>query len=65
MNASKDRSSKKGEKGKGVANKGSTTKPIQGQPNIMEARFAQLKTLITSMATQVKSITSRPGKAKD
>jgi hypothetical protein len=31
----------------------------------MEARFAQLETLITSMATQVKFTTSRLGKAKD
>ncbi len=31
----------------------------------MEARFAQLETLITSMATQVKFTTFGSGKAKD
>jgi hypothetical protein len=31
----------------------------------MEARFAQLEALITSMAAQMKSIASRLGKAKD
>jgi hypothetical protein len=48
-----------------LVNKGSTTKPAQGQPNTMEAKFAQLEALITSMATQVKFIASRLGKAKD
>jgi hypothetical protein len=65
MSANKDEGFKKGEKGKGVANKRSTTKPIQGQPNTMEARFARLKTLVTSMATQVKSTTFTPREAKD
>jgi hypothetical protein len=64
MNTNKDGGFKKGEKGEGVANKGSTTKPIQGQPNAMEARFARLKALVISMATQVKSTTSRPGRPR-
>ncbi len=48
-----------------MANKRLATKPTQGQPNTMEAKFAQLEGLVTSMVTQVKSITSEARKAKD
>jgi gluconate kinase len=48
-----------------MCSKGSTTKLVQGQPNTMEARFAWLEALVTSMATQVKSTTSGLGKVKD
>ncbi len=48
-----------------MANKRLATKPTQGQPNTMEARFAQLEALVAIMGTQVKSTTSELRKAKD
>jgi hypothetical protein len=45
----------KAKKKKNMANKRSATKLVMGQPHIMGAKFAQLKALITSMVTQVKS----------
>jgi hypothetical protein len=41
----------KGQKVKGVANKGPTTKLTQGQPDTIETKFAWLEALVTSMAT--------------
>lgn len=38
-NVSKGQGLKKGQHGKNTINKGSTTKPIQGQPNTMEVWF--------------------------
>jgi hypothetical protein len=55
----------KAKRGKCVTNKGLATKLVQDQPNTMEAKFAQLKALITSMVAQVKSITFGSKKAKD
>jgi hypothetical protein len=50
-NANKSQGFRMGQKRKNITNKGLATKPTQGQFNIMEARFAQLEVLVTSMAT--------------
>jgi hypothetical protein len=56
---------KKGQHGKNTTNKGSTTKPIQSQPNAMEVWFLQLETLVINMVTQMKFNASRSRKAKN
>jgi hypothetical protein len=56
--------SSKGQKAKGVANKGSATKSTLNQPNAMEAQFARLEVLAMNMASnmvaQVEHITHVP-----
>ncbi len=64
-NASKGQGFRKDQKGKGVANKGLATKLAQGQPNTMDAEFAQFEALVTSMLAHMKFTTSGLKKAKD
>jgi hypothetical protein len=52
----KSQSSGKGQKAKGVANKGPATKLIPNQPNAMEAQFARLETLVRSMASSMATL---------
>jgi hypothetical protein len=49
-NANKGQGFRMGQKRKNITNKGLATKVTQSQSNIMEARFARLEALVTSMA---------------
>jgi hypothetical protein len=57
------------QKGKGTTKGGSTTKLTPNQPNTMEAQFACLEELVTSMASNmvahVKSHASRSRRIKN
>jgi hypothetical protein len=57
--------SRNGHKGKGMTNKGLTIKPIQGQFNTMEVKFARLEVLIINMVAHVNFNASKLRKAKN